>query len=250
MAKYFIYILLLILFSSCSQSTNDTNNYPNDSTISDENGKPKDSLRSYFPAILKNDSGIIKNEMTRISLKYYSNVLFCFQEPILFNYYMGYESYRFLLLRSFSRPLVFSLCRKGDEVWLVTKALDKSPRFYDSCEIKFTPPPPAEDSGVEKEFVYDSISPKYWGASITYNSTKRLTIQEWKEFELLLANISFWKMNPVHKEILVVVDGSDWIMEGHLKNKYWFVERSCPMDDFRKPGEYLISKSGIDDIIY
>jgi hypothetical protein len=46
------------------------------------------------------------------------------------------------------------------------------------------------------------------------------------------------------------IDGSEWTIEAHFKNKYWFVNRWSPDDNFKTAGEYLIRKSGINEEIY
>jgi hypothetical protein len=85
-------------------------------------------------------------------------------------------------------------------------------------------------------------------ASIVYNETKQLSKQEWEEFEYLLNSFSFWMAQPCEESD--GLDGSEWTIEAHLKNRYWFVSRWSPKNNFRKAGEYLINKSGIKEEIY
>jgi hypothetical protein len=54
-----------------------------------------------------------------------------FKEPILSKDYVGYTIYRFLWLRSFHQPVVFTLHNQDGQIWLITKMLDRQPRCYD-----------------------------------------------------------------------------------------------------------------------
>ena len=89
----------------------------------------------------------------------------------------------------------------------------------------------------------DTIRPDRQASIIYYQSIK-LTLQEWNEFEKLLSNCNFWNLTP-HKQDSQI-DGSTWIIEGHLKNKYWYVAQLSPHGTtFEKAGLYLLEKSGL-----
>ena len=75
---------------------------------------------------------------------------------------------------------------------------------------------------------------------------KKYSIKQWKNFENLLGRCKYWEMNP-HKEEIIGTDGWECIIEAHQKDKYWFVDRWAPEDDFSKCGEYLIKLSGLKD---
>ena len=86
-------------------------------------------------------------------------------------------------------------------------------------------------------------------AIILSDEMKQLTINDWEEFERLLENCSFWSMQPCIDDSYAR-DGSSWLIEGHLKEKYWFVNRFLPDNNFSRAGEFLINKSGLEEIIY
>jgi len=96
--------------------------------------------------------------------------------------------------------------------------------------------------------VVDSIVKADRKAEVIFTQTKQLSINEWNEFELLLKNCSFWNRLPFVDSS--GIDGSEWTIEAHFKNKYWFVNRWSPDDNFKTAGEYLIRKSGINEEIY
>jgi hypothetical protein len=253
MTKQILFLFIGVSFLSCNRTINEQENYLKDPTISDVDGTPKDSLTFYYPTLIKSDSLNIETGLDTFRLNWYSSALYCANEPILYNYYQGHDIYRFLWLRSFHRPVVFSLHKKGSEVWLITKELDRQPEWMDMTYVHFRPPVLSENGNVdemwdEAEEIVDSIVKADRKANIVLNETKQLSLKNWSEFELLLKDYSFWAMQPY--EETTGLDGSEWIVEGHLKNKYWFVNRWYPEDKFRSVGVYLIEKSELEEEIY
>lgn len=255
MTKNIITFFLGLLFVSCSETPIDKDYYPKDTTVSGTNGTPKDSLSFYYPTTIQKDTQIFKIDIDTFMLNWFSSALYSAKEPILYNYYLGHDIYRFLWLRSFHRPVVFSLHKDGDKVWLTTKELDRQPNFMEITYVKFTPPiilPNGEidttESNRTDELPVDSVSKPDRKAILILNETKQLSEAEWKEFEKMIADCSFWTSEPCDERF--GIDGSRWIIEGHLKSKYWFVNRWSPKDNFRKAGEYLISKSGPKEAVY
>jgi hypothetical protein len=255
MTKNIITFFLGLLFVSCSETPIDKDYYPKDTTVSGTNGTPKDSLSFYYPTTIQKDTQIFKTDIDTFMLNWFSSALYSAKEPILYNYYLGHDIYRFLWLRSFHRPVVFTLHRDGEKVWLTTKELDRQPNFMEISYVKFVPPiilPNGEIDTTESvrndELPVDSVSKPDRKANIVLNETKQLSEKEWNEFEKLLNDYSFWYAKPYEESS--GLDGSEWTIEGHLKNKYWFVNRWSPKDQFRKAGEYLINKSGLKEEIY
>jgi hypothetical protein len=188
-------------------------------------------------------------------LNWFSSALYAAEEPILHNYYLGHDIYRFLWLRSFHRPVVFSLHKNGDQVWMTTKMLDKQPNFMEMVYVHHDHPEIDTDGNIElaeldqpNGLVIDSISTADRKATIVLNETKQLSKREWEEFEQLLIDCSYWSLEP-HVERMGL-DGSEWTLEAHLKNRYWLVNRWSPEGDIRRAGEYLIVKSGLKEDIY
>lgn len=233
-------ILLSLFIISCHQQT-EKGNYAENPALSDKQGHPHDSLTFYFPTTIKKDSLEVKNEMNTFVLNWYSSALYAAKEPILFNYYLGHDMYRFLWLRSFDRPVVFTLHRDGREVWLTTKVLNKQPNFDDITYVSIG------EMG-DKELVTDSVVKADRKASLVINTSKKLSKKDWNNFTALLDKCSFWTTKPYSER--GGFDGSEWIIEGHLKSKYWFVSKWSPKDNFRELGLFLINKSELKERVY
>ena len=95
--------------------------------------------------------------------------------------------------------------------------------------------------------ISDNSSDKF-PTKIIFDETKHLTKIEWDKFENIILSCSFWTLPPIIN--IFGYDGSEWILEGHLENKYWFVARWSPIDKFASCGNYLINLSGLKEKIY
>ena len=240
-----------LIFISCNLINEDKYIYPKDSLISNHLGVPYDSLTFYYPAVFHVGSKIEYTQIDTFMYNWFSSNLHSAHEPILFNYYLGHDIYRFLWLRSFDRPVVISIHKNNEKVWLETRILDKQPEFYDS------PPPPVllnnsiqQSLKKDEPFKYEYIIRKLdRQANIVLNQIIVLTNDEWTEFEKLIADCLFWTDVPLNEDIMGF-DGSFWTFEGHLSNHYRCVIRWSPDDCYRVLGKYLINKSELEEKIY
>jgi hypothetical protein len=244
MSKNILNFLFVLIFTSC---INESFKYPNDLSVSNISGKPHDSLTFYFPSSIQYGNKTTLTKIDTFEQNWYSSALYSAKEPILFNSYLGHDIYRFLWLRSFHKPVVFSIHKKDDKVWLVTKELDKQPEFYVlkvvSIEYDDTTEMNKENIDTsENNIIADRM------AEIVLNQKRDLSINEWNRFVTLIDDCSFWTATP--SQTREGLDGSEWIFEGHLKNKYWFVNRWSPEGKFKKLGVFLIEKSGLQEKIY
>ncbi len=240
--KYILFLFFGLSFVSCNSPVDKKYFYPNDSTISDNNGKLIDSLTFYYPKVFIHDSHTIKVVIDAFELNWYSSALYCFKEPVLYNYYLGHDIYRFLWLRSFHRPAVLTLNKEGDRVWLTTKMLNKQPEFED--ELWLLPKPKETESNkININNHIDSVGRKAdRQADIVYNQTKELSEKEWTRFESIIDSCSFW---TTPYKTIYQIDGAVWIIEGHSKNNYWFTNHGNG-----EAGRYLIQLSGLKEKIY
>ena len=191
--------------------------YTRDSKISTTQGYPYHSHTPYLPSFIKRQNEVVATEIDVGWQKLFSGLFYSAQEPILYNYYLGASIYRFLWIRSFHSKILLSLTKDDSRITLTTIKLEFS--SYDHEAI------------------------------ILSDEMKQLTIHDWEEFERLLENCSFWSMQP-YIDNTNARDGSSRLVEGHLKEKYWFVNRWSPDDNFSRAGEFLINKSGLEEIIY
>ena len=72
-----------------------------------------DSLSYYFPSILSDTAGDDDPVYKDFQQKWYSSALYSFKEPILYNKTDSQTRYRLLWLRSFHRPVCFSMKQSG-----------------------------------------------------------------------------------------------------------------------------------------
>jgi hypothetical protein len=128
--KHYYLIIIFLAFCGCNNpQEKESNCYLKDTLISNINGIPKDSLTYYFPKKIYRDSSFILSNLDTFKLDWYSVDLKCFQEPILFNFYLKKDIYRFLWLRSFNDDVLISIEKTNDRITLNTKKLDRHPEF-------------------------------------------------------------------------------------------------------------------------
>jgi hypothetical protein len=86
-------------------------------------------------------------------------------------------------------------------------------------------------------------------ANIVLSQTKKLSLKEWDKFESLIMQCHFWAMKPIDRQL--GCDGAEWIIEAHLKGRYFFVNRWSPdKSNYSNCGKYLIELSGQKYEIY
>lgn len=122
------------------------------------------------------------------------------------------ESYRFLWLRTFHKPVAIHVWRAGARYFIVVKRLNGR-------------------SG------YD------WGRFDLYWSHS-LSEAEWDAFMLHLEHAQYWLMPTEEKRMLQ--DGAQWIMEGYREGHYHVVDRQSPDPGaYRDACMYLLRHSGL-----
>lgn len=248
-------IFIVIFFQSCFRNEqitlkNNCYTYPRLTVISLPSGIPKSDSSNYFCPIKNLEPNNITDSIGEYEQAWYSSTLFCFKEPILFNYYLDGEIFRFLWLRSFHQPMLFTLSNINGKVSLHIKKLDETPLFKD--EKYGLPWPEIEErfKGKITEKIGDStlVVKADRKANIIYDTTINLTSKEWNKFNSLLVQNNYWKI-PVYKKI-DSNDGAMWIMEAHQETCYKYVIRQSPYKEIREGGEYLIKLSGLKEEIY
>ena len=232
-------ILFIIILASCKTKSNTT-------IHTDTSNLPKDSLGFYFPINIFSD----KPSADSFVQNWYSSALYSFKEVILSQSFVGHNIYRFLWLRSFHRPVVFTLHQSDGQVWLNTKMLDMQPRFYD--DRLGGVPKEGQEEYIKEGYFVDKKEPDLLvriadrKANIIYNKNISLSDNEWNEFEQLLAKANFWSLSTSIDD--GSNDGAHWIIEGHFKNKYHVVDYHSPgNNEYAKAGRFLIKLSTLQD---
>jgi hypothetical protein len=235
------------MLASCNTSTKPSQG--NTMPLADTLDLPKDSLAFYFPLNSLSDEAHVDSFVQN----WYSSALYSFREPLLSKDFVGHNIYRFLWLRSFHRPVVFTFHKKDGQVWLNTKMLDRQPSFRD--ERIGGVPKERQEEYFKDGYVVDKNEPDLLvriadrKANIVYNNNIALSDKEWNEFEELLAKANFWKL-PTNIDD-GSTDGASWVIEAHLKNKYHVVDYHSPYNnEFEKAGLFIIKLSGLKEEVY
>jgi len=122
------------------------------------------------------------------------------------------ESYRFLWLRSFHRPVAIHVWRAGDRHFLVLKRLNGRGGYA------------------------PGTSDLYWARSLSEN--------DWDAFMLHLEHSAYWLMPAEDDRMLE--DGAQWILEGYRDGRYHVVDRQSPGSGaYRDACMYLLRQSGL-----
>jgi len=107
----------------------------------------------------------------------------------------GFESYRFLWLRSFHHPVVVRIWKSGDDHFILLK----------------------ETNGAGG----------YEPRQLIIDRTRALTAAEWAEFIRLLDQTCYWAL-PSEDENIEGNDGAQWILESVKGGRYHVVDRWSP----------------------
>ena len=235
-------LLFVIMLASCKTKSNTT-------IHTEMSNLPKDSLAFYFPINTFSDMPRVDSFVQN----WYSSALYSFKEPVLSQSFVGHNIYRFLWLRSFHRPVVFALHQSEGQVWLNTKMLDIQPSFHDD-RIGCIPKEDQQEY-INEGYSIDKKNPDLMvriadrKANIIYDKNISLSDNEWNEFEQLLAKANFWSLSTTIDD--GSNDGAQWVIEGHLKNKYHVVNYHSPGNsEYAKAGRFLIKLSGLQEEIY
>ena len=236
--KVLLTLYILALFSCQTNDSIDAENVF-------ERASKSDSLSYYFPSIL-NDTIERRNPNYRdFEQKWYSSSLYSFKEPILYTKTDSQTIYRLLWLRSFHKPVCFTMKEFNTNFFLSAKTLDRQPSFYLSLSYN------GKDS-TGKEII-DTIGKGDRLALIDFDTIRVLSRGQWKEIENYMSKLDFWN-SPIpdpHDE--GTTDGSNWILEGRKNGKYHFTNRRNANGELMALGKYLIKVSGLkieEDAIY
>jgi hypothetical protein len=254
--KHIIPVIGLLGLFSCKQATP---HYPEKRGLTDAKGFPNDSLAFYFSPIQPIDSGQLQFIKDSFWQNYFSATLYAFKEPVLYNAYLGKEQYRFLWLRSFHLPIVFTISNDHSNIMLTVKQLDRRPRFSERYS-DMAPDEEAASRAIGYQIIKDTVTLQNGKvevftkvkadrrADIIYDSTKTLSQEDWNHFKELLDNANFWTLLPWQWG--GAADGAVWMFEANTKQGYKYVGRQSPGGKIKDIGVFLINLSGLKEEIY
>jgi hypothetical protein len=170
---------------------------------------PKSDAQTQFfaPAALSESAG-----SARFLNGWYSRQLEAMNERPLAALQSEDESYRFLWLRTFHKPVAIHVWRAGERHFIIVKRLN--------------------GRGGDDPGGFDL----YWAHS--------LSADEWNAFMLHLEHAEYWLM-PTEEERMLF-DGAQWIMEGYREGRYHVVDRKTPDPGaYQDACMYLLRHSGL-----
>ena len=181
-----------------------------------------DTINTYlYHTVLDNGFIYRRTDQAHYLNWWYSEQLFAFKEPLLYNGYFRHEIYRFTWLRSFDEPVVIRVENKDESIRLFVKMINNN-RIYKAEEILI-------------------------------NDTIVLSTFQWTELNEKLNKIDFWNIDPIENTNgSMGTDGAQWILEGLKDGEYHMIDRWNGKN--KVTGEvclYLLQISGLEvDKIY
>jgi len=203
-----------------------------------ERALKSDSLSYYFPSIL-NDTFVARNPHFKdFEQNWYSSSLYSFKEPILYTKTDSKTIYRLLWLRSFHKPVCFTMKKFNGTYFLNAKTLDRQPVFY----------PQIEGKGKDKngKWILDTTQRADRFALIDFDTIKVLTSGRWNDIENYISKLDFWNSPVADPDDDQSTDGSNWILEGRKNGKYHFINRRNARGKLRDLAKELNKWSGLN----
>ena len=237
--KQTLIFIILLCFGCTDSNQNNQRGYRHDLTVSDKLGKPTNEKSFYFDPVSFRDTFPIptyfaeppydtidlikvpkdkikkdfKIKTDSLSLEWFSEVLADNQEPVLSNYYLGKDIYRLTWLRTFDQSIVIKIIKDKNKYSIETKRLNWNDRKYST-------------------------------------STKGITVDIVSELDDMLEKFNFFKTESYNWDA-PGFDGSEWILEVHLSDRYHFINKWSPdlgkSNGLREIGEYIIKSSDAKD---
>lgn len=219
---YFFFVLLFCFSCERQGADKPVYIYPNELIVSDKDGTLA-PFNSYFPNQLMfriSDSAYIKRNYLYTNEGLCQMLLEAAEEPILYNFYIGRDIYRWICGRSMRFKFVITLNKENNRVWADVKVLDTK---YEDW----------------KGFFYEYNRDKSY--------TKELSLKEWNFFEDKFGNkFDYNKETESYPQI----DGSVWWLEIHKKDFYGLLWEQSPKGLLMECGKYLNDISNLNEDIY
>ena len=105
--RYFTFLMLVIVLFACNKT--DKYLYPNDPRLSDANGFPTDTSRAILPFSIKYNGKVNQLFLDSSQITEYNKRLNFARCPLLYNYYLNKEIYRFSAFCSIRGSAIFTI---------------------------------------------------------------------------------------------------------------------------------------------
>lgn len=260
MRKVHLFFILLFILFACTPKKDIRGGmgYLKDSTLTNLDGYLFDSTKSYFPEKYFSQDKWLKiipdkyEDTSSISFwtEEYSAYLKYFKVPVLYNYFLGSEMYRFLWLRSFNEPVLITVINNDGQYSINTKVLSGPINTWTSIydhKVKGILVTMRRSNDIEalwKDYPdADSIVLPRNNMKYLVDTTWEIDVEQWNGFIKRVDLCGFWEQKPIAS--FGGLDGAQWVLEGHAYDKYHFVSRWSPKGEFRTCCEYLIRLSNI-----
>lgn len=251
----FIYILIVLFLICCSNKENKKIDYPiyvypNDSSLSNELGHVKDYLTTYYPEQILLNNVTVNTNIDSILAMWCSNYMYAAKEPVLYNYYLNRDVIRFLWVQTRRNSFVFNVIKESNNYYLDIKETSKDLHFANILIMKDAQK--ELNSGILTQSEYDSLyiinDIQLMHENDIFNVKKRISIkkEEWDSLINLLELTSFWDTLCEERD-KESEDGSFWVIEAHLNNRYWYTVACNPEKELYSIGTYIKQLSGIKE---
>lgn len=202
-----IYLLLTVPDVALPSVAKVNNNYSCFPGLAVRVNKSSEQKEFFFPVSLSEGAW-----SAQFRKEWYSRHLQAMGESPLVALLDEEESYRFIWLRSFHRPVVVRAWRSGGRYFIVAKRLNGRGGYG----------PGTLDL--------------YWARSLSEN--------DWDAFLLNLEHSTYWAMQTEDRS--PITDGARWIMEGYREGHYHIVDRQSPQTGaYRDACLFLLRESGL-----
>jgi len=228
-------IIFIVSLFGCNKTENNYS-FVQSNEISNQYGIPIDSTILYYPYKLIKDS---------FHLEYL--MLYQMDEPILYNYYLNKDVYRFCWVRNWSPCVLFRFEKEDDKISLITKVIvgKKILKMIDTTFISYI----NEDDSAYfanrlrnipktmkeiKEFskIYITDTAEYKTIYSLFEKRQIFTSKEWIKFKNILNEYSSVdskdKMSE-NREIDIWMDCPIWYLEKHKEEGYYVYHSMCPV---------------------
>jgi hypothetical protein len=241
--------ILLIYIIACSSK--DPSEYPESFTDS----LPKDSLAMYYHPFDPYDS--TQTEFINSGWNKYASIyLYYFGEPIL--QHNGPDIFRFVWMRSFHNPMIFTIKEEYARYILRIKKFDNIPQKDDI-------PVTSDQAYHYKNLGHDidtglvsfgdnipdtilMIRGYFFKPNLEIDTTIILSNKDYRNLENLLTHANFWTVPSFMPQD--GTDGSGWVFEYRKDNRYKFLFRHSPQNEIFEIGKWLVEISRLDEELY